>query len=98
MEDKVFQVISINKREMFPIVDITIQSDYSEEIVSRILLKLAFTFIDLADQFGGRLFGGEPLNEVTRVFGIRFGLIFPNIKVMDDYVVDIIKTLGPTDS
>ena len=58
MEDKVFQVISINKREMFPIVDITIQSDYSEEIVSRILLELAITFIDLADQFGGRLFGG----------------------------------------
>lgn len=98
MEDKVFQVISINKREMFPIVDITIQSDYSEEIISRILLKFAITFIDLADQFGGRLFEGEPLNEVTRAFGIRFGLNFPNLKVRDDYVVDIIKTLGPTDS
>ncbi len=94
MEDKVFQVISINKREMFPIVDITIQSDYSEEIVSRILLELAITFIDLADQFGGRLFGGEPLNEVTKVFGIRFGLIFPNTEKRDNYVADIVKTLG----
>ena len=94
MEDKVFQVISINKREMFPIVDITIQSDYSEEIVSRILLELAITFIDLADQFGGRLFGGEPLNEVTKVFGIRFGLIFPNTEKSDNYVADIVKTLG----
>ena len=94
MEDKVFQVISINKREMFPIVAITIQSDYSEEIVSRILLELAITFIDLADQFGGRLFGGEPLNEVTKVFGIRFGLIFPNTEKRDNYVADIVKTLG----
>ena len=94
MEDKVFQVISINKREMFPIVDITIQSDYSEEIVSRILLELAITFIDLADHFGGRLFGGEPLNEVTKVFGIRFGLIFPNTEKRDNYVADIVKTLG----
>ena len=94
MEDKVFQVISINKREMFPIVDITIQSDYSEEIVSRILLELAITFIDLADQFGGRVFGGEPLNEVTKVFGIRFGLIFPNTEKRDNYVADIVKTLG----
>lgn len=98
MGEKMFHTISINRRELFPIVDIAIQSDYSEEIVAKLLLKLAMKFIDLAETFKGKMYEGEPEYEVTRVFGIRFGLIFPNVETRDDYIVDLLKTLGTNNS
>lgn len=94
MGEKMFHTISINRRELFPIVDIAIQSDYSEEIVAKLLLKLAMKFIDLAETFKGKLYEGKPAYEVTRVFGIRFGLIFPSKKARDDYTTDLVKILG----
>lgn len=98
MGEKMFHTISINRRELFPIVDIAIQSDYSEEIVAKMLLKLAMKIIDLAEEFKGKLYEGEPAYEVTRVFGIRFGLIFPSKEARDGYIVDLVKTFEANNS
>ncbi len=95
MGDKVLEMIRVVKRDMFPIADVLIQSDYTEKIVERMLLKLAIRFIDLAEDFDGKVFDGEPIEEVTRVFGIRFGIIFPNDEKRNDYVEDIRKIFNP---
>lgn len=89
MYDEYLFKIGIVKRPYCSCVEVSLETDYNDNMIEWLTIKVAVKLIDLSDEYGGRPYVQKPKVNISKAIGVTFCVIFSREKECDKYIEEI---------